>query len=99
MVNWFDQPGELMREGYYSIMDTMADLKRNPAAAKLLTAIMAKARSSYGDVAKNVQLPEAAQRKMDQMPLQKLLKQTGKAITPDVVKELNHALNQIPKEV
>lgn len=36
---------------------------------------------------------------MDQMPLQKLLKQTGKAITPDVVKELNHALNQIPKEV
>lgn len=99
VVNWFDQPEELMREGYYSIMDTMADLKRNPAAAKLLTAIMAKARSSYGDVAKNVQLPEAAQRKMDQMPLQKLLKQTGKAITPDVVKELNHALNQIPKEV
>lgn len=99
VVNWFDQPGELMREGYYSIMDTMADLKQNPAAAKLLTAIMAKARSSYGDVAKNVQLPEAAQRKMDQMPLQKLLKQTGKAITPDVVKELNHALNQIPKEV
>ena len=36
---------------------------------------------------------------MDQMPLQKLLKQTGKAITPDMVKELNHALNQIPKEV
>lgn len=99
VVNWFDQPEELMREGYYSIMDTMADLKRNPAAAKLLTAIMAKARSSYGDVAKNVQLPEAAQRKMDQMPLQKLLKQTGKAITPDMVKELNHALNQIPKEV
>lgn len=99
VVNWFDQPGELMREGYYSIMDTMADLKQNPAAAKLLSAIMAKARSSYGDVAKNVQLPEAAQRKMDQMPLQKLLKQTGKAITPDVVKELNHALNQIPKEV
>ena len=45
------------------------------------------------------QAREAAERKMDQMPLQKLLKQTGKAITPNVVKELNHALNQIPKEV
>lgn len=98
VVNWFDRPEELMREGYYSIMDTMEDLKRNPASAKLLVAVMAKARSSYGDVAKNVQMPEAAQRKMDQMPLQKLLKQAGKAVTPDVVKELNYALNQIPKE-
>lgn len=99
VVNWFDKPEELIREGYYSILDTMADLKKNPESAKLLAEIMAKARGSYGDVAKNVTMPEAAQRKMDQMPLQKLLKQAGKAITPDVIKELNHALNQIPKEV
>lgn len=98
VVNWFDKPEEMCREGFYSIMDTMADIKQHPQAAALLAKVMAKARSSYGDVAKNVQIPEAAQRKMDQLPLQRLLKQAGKAISPDMVKELNHALNQIPKE-
>ena len=32
VVNWFDKPEELAREGYYSILDSMAELKKSPAA-------------------------------------------------------------------
>lgn len=98
VVNWFDKPEEVMREGYYSIMDTMADLKQNPDSAKLLADTMAQVRGSYGDVAKNITMPESAQRMMDRSPFEKILKQAGKAVTPELVKQLNAALNQIPKQ-
>lgn len=98
VTNWFDKPEELVREGYYSIMDSMESLKKNPQAAALLGRIMAKATENYGDVAKNVKMPEAIQRQMDKAPLQSLLKQAGKAIKPEMVKQLNAALNQIKKE-
>ena len=96
--NWFDKPEELMKEGYYSIMDSMATLQQNPKTAAMLNRIMEKAKASYGDVAKNIEMPEAVQRQMAKMPLQSLLKQAGKAVTPEMVQQLNAALNQIPKE-
>lgn len=96
--NWFDKPEELIKEGYYSIMDSMADLQKNPQAAALLARIMERATASYGDVAKNVQMPEAVQRQMAKMPLQSLLKQAGKAVPPAMVQQLNAALNKIKKE-
>ena len=98
VVNWFDKPEELAREGYYSILDSMVELKKSPAAGAVLAKIMEKASASYGDVAKNVQLPEAIQRQMDQMPLQKLLAQAGRAVGPDMVRQLNATLNQIPRQ-
>ena len=96
--NWFDKPEELIKEGYYSIMDSMADLQKNPQAAALLAKVMERATASYGDVAKNVQMPEAVQRQMAKMPLQSLLKQAGKAVPPAMVQQLNAALNKIKKE-
>ena len=98
IVNWFDKPEEVMKEGFYSIMDSMETLKQNPRTAAILSKIMAKARASYGDVAQNVQMPEAVQRQMDKMPLQKLFKQAGKAIPPEMIAQINGILNQIPKE-
>lgn len=97
VVNWFDKPEEVAREGYYSILDSMAVLKQNPQTAVLLAEIMEKAAASYGDVARNVQMPKAIQEQMDKAPLQNLLKQAGSAITPGMVKQLNAALNQIPR--
>ena len=82
MVNWFDRPDELERAGYYSILDSMEAIKQSPAGAALLARMMAKVTASYGDVAKSVTLPAAVQRQMDKMPLQSLLKQAGKAVTP-----------------
>ena len=97
VVNWFDRPEEVTREGYYSIMDSMESIKKSPAGSAMLTRMMEQVRSGYGDVAKSVTLPEAVQRQMDKMPLEKLLKQAGKSVTPAMVKQLNVALNHIPR--
>ena len=88
----------MIREGYYSIFDTMAEIKVDPEGERLLTEIMATVRRSYGEVAQNVKLSESSQRMLDRVPLNKVLKQAGKAVTPAMVKELNAALNQIPKQ-
>lgn len=97
VVNWFDRPEELAREGYYSILDSMETLKKSPAAGALIQKLIAGVTGSYGDVAKSVTLPEAVQRQMDKMPLEKLLKQAGKAVTPEMVHQLNDTLNRIPR--
>lgn len=96
--NWFDKPEEMIREGYYSIFDTVTDIKRSPEARKVLDKAMEIAISSYGDVAKSAKMPESVQRIQDAQPLEKVLKQASKAFTAEMIKELNHEFNQIPKE-
>ena len=64
-----------------------------------------RAAASYGDAAKNVQMPEAVQRQMPEavqrqmakMPLQSLLKQADKAVPPAMIQQLNAALNKTKK--
>ena len=96
--NWFDKPEELMKEGYYSIMDSMETLQKSPAASKLLSSLMVKASNAYGDVAKNVKMPPEMERQMARTPLRSILKQVAKSITPADVQQLNAALNKIKKE-
>ena len=97
VINWFDREDMQVREGYFSIKDSVADVKAVPEAAALFGALMEKVVASYGDVAKNVQIPEEMQRKMDAMPLEASLKQAGKAVTPEMIVELNRELNKIKK--
>ena len=96
--NWFDKPEELMKEGYYSIMDSMETLQKSPAANKLLSSLMVKASNAYGDVAKNVKMPPEMERQMARTSLRSILKQVAKSITPADVQQLNAALNKIKKE-
>lgn len=98
VVNWFDKPEEMMREGYYSVFDSMGEIKQTPEGAALVADLMGRVRSAYGEVARNVTLPPAAQKMPDQAPFYKTLKHAGKAVTPAMIKELNAALNQIPKK-
>ena len=96
-VNWFDRPDELMREGYYSILDSMEEIKKSEAGAALLNKMMENVHKSYGEVAQSVTLPPSVQKMLDRQPLEKVLKQAGKAISPAMVKQLNNELNQIPR--
>ena len=102
VVNWFDREDEIAKEGCFSILDSMGDVKAHPQAgavlAGLLAPLQAKVAEAYGDVAKNVQLPESMQRMMDQMSIQDSLKQMGGLVTPEFVHKLNAALNQVKKE-
>ncbi|MDO4285033.1 MAG: glycoside hydrolase family 2 TIM barrel-domain containing protein [Eubacteriales bacterium] len=97
VVNWFDREDMQVREGYFSIKDSMAQIKSVPEAAVLLERVMAKAAEAYGDVARNVTMPESVRKQMDAMSLESMLRQAGKAVTADMVVELNRALNKIRK--
>ena len=96
--NWFDKPEELMKEGYYSIMDSMETLQKSPAANKLLSSLMVTASSAYGGVAKNVKMPPEMESQIARTSLRSILKQVAKSITPADVQQLNAALNKIKKE-
>ncbi|MDL2328041.1 glycoside hydrolase family 2 protein, partial [Ruminococcaceae bacterium OttesenSCG-928-A11] len=97
IINWFDREDMEVREGFYCIKDTMADIKRSPQGAALLGAMMQKAVAARGDVAQGVQIPEEMQRMMDQTPLEKMLKSVGEVMSPEDIVQLNKALCQIPK--
>ncbi|MGN1140764.1 MAG: glycoside hydrolase family 2 protein [Oliverpabstia sp.] len=98
VVNWFDKEELTVIEGYYSVKDTMAELKKSSEAAAVLAPIQEKATAAYGDVAQNIQIPESLQRMMDQMTVEDSLKQMGSLITPEILKDINLALNQIKKQ-
>ena len=101
IVNWFDRDDEIVREGYFSIKNSMGAVKASPEAQAVLNEMMeplqAKIVKAYGDVAKNVQMPPEMQAMMDRMSVEASLKQMGRLVTPEFVHKLNHALNQIKK--
>ena len=102
VTNWFDREDEIVREGYFSIKDSMGAVKAheeaNAVLNELLAPLQAKIIEAYGDVAKNVQLPPEVQAMMDKMSVEASLKQMGKLATPEFVHKLNNVLNQVKKE-
>ena len=101
VVNWFDREDEVVKEGCFSIKDSISDIKANPEAAavyiEMTAPLQTKAMEAYGDVAKNVQLPPEVLAMMDKMSVEATLKQMGKLVTPEFVHKLNFALNQVKK--
>lgn len=97
ITNWFDKDTSIEREGYYSIKDSMTELMKSPEAMAALEPITAKAAESFGDVARNVSIPKEMQEQMNAMSFESTLKMAGKAITPEMVVELNETLNKIKK--
>lgn len=95
VVNWFDHGEAVERAGYYSIHNTMAEINQSPEAMAALAVIQEKAMAVYGDVAKNVQVPESMRKMMERLTVEATLKQMGSAVTPEMVRELNQALNNI----
>ncbi|MCM1049402.1 MAG: glycoside hydrolase family 2 protein [Clostridiales bacterium] len=93
VINWFDQ-GEL-DESCYSVYDKMEDIRKNPEAAKVIDAMMAKGASSHGDVADAVKDNPNLQRMMGRMTMISLLKQGG--ADEESVRALNRTLQQFKK--
>lgn len=98
VTNWFDQEELAVREGFYSIQDSMGELRKSAEAMALIQPVLDKAQETYGDLARNVQIPKEMQEKMDAMPLKENLKMAGKAVTADMIKELNQRLGRVPKK-
>lgn len=98
MVNWFDKEEMPRPKGYFSIYDSMGEVTACPAAAAVLAPIQEKAAAAYGDVAKNIQIPEAMRIAMARMSVEAQLKQMGGLVTKEDMLAINRQLNQIKKE-
>lgn len=101
IVNWFDDDSQIVRPGFFSIKDTMADVKADPEAARVLEEYMAPLQAKvvelFGDAARNVSLPPEMQAMMDRMSVESSLKQVGGLATAEFVRGLNAALNRVKK--
>ncbi len=95
--NWFDDPEMAVVTGYFSVHDTMGEIKSVPEGKAMLDAMMAHAVKARGDVAQNVQLGADIERMMDQSTVLEMVKQAGGAITPEMVKAINKQLKSIKK--
>lgn len=95
VVNWFDQ--EDFNPDYFSVSDTLGDLRQNPQSGAIIAEIMRKATASRGDVAESVVNNPALQRMMNRLTLISLMKQAGN-IEEESIKQLNRVLQSIKKE-
>src|SRR5699024_1255827 len=98
VTNWFDGDELPNPAGYFSIQDTLADIKASPAGADLVTRLVADLAATRGDVAQKVEIPASMLTMLDRMTVASLLRQAGQVVPAEQVRELNAALNTIAKE-
>jgi beta-galactosidase len=97
VINWFDEPDMNCPEGYYSIKDVMADIRKSPEAAKILDDMIFYVKSKRGDVAKKVKQSKSMAKAMNAMTVEALIKQAGGSIPKSMVVEVNKSLNRVKK--
>lgn len=93
--NWFDEAE--FKSNHYSIRDSFGVLMAHPQAGKLVGDLMRKMVESRGDVAKTAHKNPNLQKMLAGMSFQALLKQAGDSVSEATCKELNAALQKIPK--
>ena len=97
VINWFDEPDMNCPEGYYSIKDVMADIRKSTEAAKILDDMIFYVKSKRGDVAKKVKQSKSMAKAMNAMTVEALIKQAGGSIPKSMVVEVNKSLNRVKK--
>ncbi|MBR7927573.1 hypothetical protein KBI51_05225 [Aerococcaceae bacterium zg-ZUI334] len=94
VLNWFDD--EEIDPEFYSVNDTLAEIRKHPEARSVLDAMMNQNTASRGEVAERVKDNPALQRMMGRMTLISLLKQSGDT-DPETAKHLNRIFQKIKK--
>lgn len=96
VINWFDE--ELPSpEGFFSIRDTLAEIKGSQHGARIIDQLMASLTAGIGDVAQDVEIPAAMQKMIERQTVESLLRQAGTAVPREHVAQLNSQLNSIAK--
>lgn len=93
--NWFDEAD--FKSDHYSIRDSFGVLMAHPQTSQLVGGLMKKIVESRGDVAKTANKNPNLQKMLAGMSFQALLKQAGDSVSEATCKELNAALQKIPK--
>ncbi len=94
VANWFD--AEENDPAFFSVQDTLGELRSNPQTAAVVEAMMQKGAESRGDVATSVKDNPALQKMLARMSLISLLKQGG--ADGESIKQLNRVLQGIKKQ-
>ncbi|WP_217275177.1 glycoside hydrolase family 2 protein [Microbacterium hominis] len=96
IANWFDEAPLPTPAGFFSIQDTLADIKRNDDGARLIASVLEAVATSRGEVGRGVEIPPAMQAIVDRMSVEKLIAQAG-GVPIEQVAALNAQLNLIAK--
>ena len=97
VCNWFEEPGMEIIPGYFSIKDTLGDIKKSPTGAAIIDAMMAQVSSAMGNMAEGVEITEAMQQMTNRFSVEKLLKQGGNSVKTEMIVALNQQLTKIKK--
>lgn len=96
IANWFDAAPLPAPEGFFSIQDSLGDIKRSDEGARVIASVLEAVSTSRGEVGRGVEIPPAMQAIVDRMSVQKLITQAG-GVPIDQVAALNARLNLISK--
>ena len=96
IANWFNS-GEFVKEGYYSIKDTIGDIKKSPEGKALLDELMDRIRRQAGGMAQNIQISQEMRDLIDRSPLEQMLKRYGGQTSKEDWQKLQEILSRIPK--
>lgn len=95
--NWFEDSDLTRIDGFYSIQDTIGELRENEETAVLVEDMMQHALKARGDVAQNLQHNEAIEQMIRQSTVIDFVKLAGGSITQEMVMKLNRQLSKIKK--
>lgn len=96
IANWFDEAALPSPAGYFSIRDTLADIKQSEDGARVISSVLEAVATSRGEVGRGAQIPPAMQSIVDRMSVEKLIRQAG-GVPIERIAALNAQLNLIAK--
>jgi len=96
IANWFDDAEVPVRDGFFSIRDTLGDIKQSEDGARVIAAVLEGLATSRGEVGRGVEIPPAMQAIVDRTSLVKLIRQAG-GVPVEQIAALNAQLNTIAK--
>lgn len=96
--NWFEHADITVISGYYSIKDTIGEIRMNPDGNRLMDELLDKARASRGKVAQSTKDNPVLNKMLNKQRFESLMRQAGEHVFPeDEVVRINKLLNQIPR--
>lgn len=97
VTNWFEEDELPAPDGFYSVRDTLGDIKQSPGGAALIEQLMSRMAGGASHVAENMMTTEVAQYVLSRMTFQAVLQQAPGSVSREQVSALNAALNQISR--
>lgn len=96
IANWFEDAELPAPAGFFSIRDTLGEIKKSPDGARVVESVLDAVATSRGEVGRGVEIPAAMQAIVDRMTVEKLIRQAG-GVPIEHVAALNAQLNLIAK--